>query len=191
MYVLIELWWADSFYSSSFYLSIQSIGFLKLKMEISFMREFINVECNASVTSVVGVDPLLRSFLLSSQLLNSQKEMQKQMSNLVAVPVSKECKRLEASLGRNMEKAIKANTDALWARFQEENAKSEKLLRNRIQQTTTLLTNFSNKDLPAMLEKAVKKELGSIGSTLVCTLSPVIEKMITTAITESFQVSFF
>ncbi|KAL0301031.1 UNVERIFIED_CONTAM: Varicose-related protein [Sesamum radiatum] len=61
-----------------------------------------------------------------TQLVNMQKEMQKQIAMVVAVPVSKEGKRLEATLGRIMEKAVKANTDALWARFQEENAKQDK-----------------------------------------------------------------
>ncbi|KAG5066704.1 hypothetical protein JHK86_010435 [Glycine max] len=38
-----------------------------------------------------------------------------------------EGKILEGSLGQNMEKVIKAHTDALWARLPEENAKQEKL----------------------------------------------------------------
>ncbi|EEF31764.1 conserved hypothetical protein [Ricinus communis] len=122
-----------------------------------------------------------------SQLIATQREMQKQMSNMVAVPVSKECRRLEAALGRSIEKAVKANTDALWARFQEENAKNEKLLRDRTQQISSLIANFINKDLTAMLEKAVKKELASIGPAVARTISPVLEKTISSAIAESFQ----
>lgn len=61
------------------------------------------------------------------QLLSMHKEMQKQMNAMVSAPVTKEGKRLEGSLGRNMEKVVKAHTDALWARLQEENAKQEKL----------------------------------------------------------------
>ncbi|XP_012078510.1 enhancer of mRNA-decapping protein 4 isoform X2 [Jatropha curcas] len=122
-----------------------------------------------------------------NQLLTAQKDMQKQMSNMVAVPVSKECRRLEAALGRSIEKAVKANTDALWARFQEENAKIEKLLRDRTQQISNLISNFVNKDLMAMLEKAMKKELSSVGPGVARTLSPVIEKTISSAIAESFQ----
>ncbi|MBA0739725.1 hypothetical protein Gogos_012963 [Gossypium gossypioides] len=49
------------------------------------------------------------------QSLSVQKEMQKQMNAIVSAPVNKEGKRLEASLGRSIEKAVKANTDALWA----------------------------------------------------------------------------
>ncbi|KAF2323866.1 hypothetical protein GH714_002510 [Hevea brasiliensis] len=94
-----------------------------------------------------------------NQLVTTQKEMQKQMSNVVAVPVSKECRRLEAAVGRSIEKAVKANTDALWARFQEENAKNEKLLRDRTQQIATIARS----------------------------MSPVIEKTISSAIAESFQ----
>lgn len=110
------------------------------------------------------------------------------MSNMVAVPVSKECRRLEAALGRSIEKAVKTNSDALWAHIQEENAKNEKLLRDRTQQITSMISNFVNKDLTAVLEKAVKKELASVGPAVARTVSPVIEKTISSAIAESFQV---
>ncbi|BAT88440.1 hypothetical protein VIGAN_05193300 [Vigna angularis var. angularis] len=122
-----------------------------------------------------------------NQLLTMQKEMQKQMTMIVAVPVTKEGRRLEAALGRNMEKAVKANSDALWARIQEENAKNEKLLRDRIQQITGLISNFMNKDLPAILEKTVKKEMASVGQAVVRAMSPAVEKIISSAIVESFQ----
>lgn len=142
--------------------------------------------------TVVCTNYLLTSDLwfpfLSHQLVTNQKEMQKQMSNMVAIPVSKECRRLEQALGRSIEKANKASTDALWARFQEENAKNEKLLRDRMQQITSLITNFINKDLSTMLEKAVKKELASVGQVVIRAISPVIEKTVSSVIAESFQV---
>ncbi|CAL5402592.1 unnamed protein product [Camellia sinensis] len=122
-----------------------------------------------------------------NQLTTMQKEMQKQMSVMVTVLVTKEGKRLETALGRSMEKAVKANTDALWAHFQEENAKQEKLVRERTQQITSLITNCINKDLPAMVEKTVKKELAAVGPAVARAISPVIEKTISTAITEAFQ----
>lgn len=122
------------------------------------------------------------------QVLTAQKEMQKQMSMIVAVPITKEGRRLEAALGRNMEKAIKANNDALWARIQEETSKNEKMLRDRTQQISTLITNFMNKDLPAMLEKIVKKEMAAIGQAAVRVISPAVEKTVTSAISDSFQV---
>ena len=114
--------------------------------------------------------------------------MQKQMSNIVNLPVTKEGRRLEAALGRSIEKAIKANTDALWARFQEENAKNEKLLRERTHQITSLISNFINKDLVVMLDKALKKELGGVGPAVIRTITPAIEKTVTSVINESFQV---
>ncbi|XP_028117050.1 enhancer of mRNA-decapping protein 4-like [Camellia sinensis] len=122
-----------------------------------------------------------------NQLTTMQKEMQKQMSVMVTVLVTKEGKRLETALGRSMEKAVKANTDALWAHFQEENAKQEKLVRERTQQITSLITNCINKDLPAMVEKTVKKELAAVGPAVARAISPAIEKTISTAITEAFQ----
>ncbi|KAL6999060.1 hypothetical protein U1Q18_000227 [Sarracenia purpurea var. burkii] len=122
-----------------------------------------------------------------NQLITMQKEIQKQMTVMVTVPVTKEGRRLEASLGKNMEKAVKANTESLWARFQEENAKQEKLVRERMQQLTSLFTNCINKDLPAVVEKTVKKELASVGPALARTISPAIEKTVSTAIMDSFQ----
>lgn len=122
------------------------------------------------------------------QLINMQKEMQKQMNTVVSGPVTKEGKRLESSLGRSIEKIVKANTDALWARFQEENAKHEKLERDRMQQITNLITNSINKDLPAVFEKTLKKEIAGVGPAVTRTISPTLEKSITSAITETFQV---
>ncbi|MBA0795359.1 hypothetical protein Gohar_006226 [Gossypium harknessii] len=113
--------------------------------------------------------------------------MQKQMSNIVNQPVTKEGRRLEAALGRSIEKALKANTDALWARFQEENAKNEKLLREHTHQITSLITNFMNKDLAVMLDKVVKKELAGVGPAVIRTITPAIEKTVTSVINESFQ----
>lgn len=120
--------------------------------------------------------------------MSTQKEMQKQMQMTFSVPVTKEGKRLEAALGRSMEKALKANHDALWARIQEESAKNEKLLRETTQKVTSLVANFVNKDLPAFLEKAMKKEMSAIGPAVVRTITPAIEKTISSAITDSFQV---
>lgn len=120
-----------------------------------------------------------------------QKEMQKQMTMMVAVPVTKEGRRLEAALGRSIEKAVKANADALWARIQEENVKNEKSLRERFQQISSLISNFMNKDLLAILDKTVKKEMAAVGPAVVRAISPAIEKTISSAIVESFQVSFF
>ncbi|KAJ8765018.1 hypothetical protein K2173_010490 [Erythroxylum novogranatense] len=142
-------------------------------------------------TSLSSVEPVLPQIVSVQETLNqlvaAQKEMQKQMSNMVAVPISKECRKLEAALGKSIEKAIKSNTEALWARFQEENAKNDKLLRERTQQISNLISSFINKDLATMLEKAVKKELSSVGPVITRTVSPVIEKTISSAITESFQ----
>ncbi|CAN1178434.1 Varicose-related protein [Linum perenne] len=121
------------------------------------------------------------------QLMTMQKEMQKQMNGMISVPVSKEGKRLEASLGRNVEKVVKANTDALWARFQEENAKREKLERDRNQQLTNLMTNFVNKDFPSALEKVLKKEVAAVGPAVARSITPILEKTISAAIAESFQ----
>ncbi|XP_058112978.1 enhancer of mRNA-decapping protein 4-like [Magnolia sinica] len=122
---------------------------------------------------------------MQNQMMTLQKEMLKQMTATVAVPVNKEGRRVETALGRSIEKAVKANTDALWARIQEENAK-QKLERDRIQQIMSSISNW-NKDLPALLEKTLKKEISSIGPAVARTITPIIEKIISSAIAESFQ----
>ncbi|KAL7217691.1 hypothetical protein ACSBR2_011017 [Camellia fascicularis] len=143
---------------------------------------------SSSIPSVEAVSAKIMAMQeMLNQLTTMQKEMQKQMTVMVAVPVTKEGRRLEASLGRSMEKAVKANSDALWARFQEENAKQDKLARERTQQITSLITNCINKDLPAMVEKSVKKELAAVGPAIARSISPAIEKSVSAAIVDSFQ----
>lgn len=122
------------------------------------------------------------------QLMTMQKEVQKQMSMMVAVPVTKEGRRLEAALGRSMERAVKANNDALWARFQEQDAKNEKIFRERNQQITSLISNLINKELPTLLDKTLKKELGAVGPAVIRAITPAIEKTISSTIGDSFQV---
>ncbi|KAG6519803.1 hypothetical protein ZIOFF_023312 [Zingiber officinale] len=137
---------------------------------------------NAPLVDPASTDILAMQEMLS-QVVNMQKELQKQMSVIVAAPVAKEGKRMETSLSRNIEKMIKANGDALWARVQEENAKYEKFDKERMQQITNLIANNVNKDLPTILERAVKKELSTIGSTVARSVAPAISS----AIAESFQ----
>ncbi|KAK1269738.1 Enhancer of mRNA-decapping protein 4 [Acorus gramineus] len=135
----------------------------------------------------VAFSQILSMQNMLNQLMTMQKEMQKQMTMLVAVPVNKEGRRVEASLGRSMEKSVKANVDALWARFQEDDAKHEKQERERVQQITTLISNCMNKDLPAMLERAIKKEISAIGPAVARAVAAILEKTISSAVAESFQ----
>ncbi|KAF9588399.1 hypothetical protein IFM89_009414 [Coptis chinensis] len=127
---------------------------------------------------------------MQNQLMTLQKEMPKQMSAIVATSVTKEGKRVEAALGRNMEKAMKAHSDALWARLQEDNTKHEKLERERTPQITSSITNCMNKELPAILERTLKKELATVGQAVARLVNPVVEKSISSVITESFQYIF-
>ncbi|XP_057739887.1 enhancer of mRNA-decapping protein 4-like [Arachis stenosperma] len=48
-------------------------------------------------------------------------------------------------------------------------------------------SNFMNKDLPAILEEILKKEIASVGPAAVRAMTPTIEKIISSAIVESFQ----
>ncbi|EEE57711.1 hypothetical protein OsJ_08193 [Oryza sativa Japonica Group] len=121
------------------------------------------------------------------QLIAMHKDLQKQLGTIVVAPLAKEGKRIEASLGRTMEKSIKANLDALWVRIQEENAKREKAERERMQQMITLITNSISKDLPATLEKSLKKEISSLGPVIARAITPIIEKCSASAVADSIQ----
>ncbi|XP_022716290.1 enhancer of mRNA-decapping protein 4-like isoform X2 [Durio zibethinus] len=144
--------------------------------------------CNSGALSADAIFPQLMVMNdVLDQLVSMQKEMQKQMNAVVSGPVNKEGKRLEASLGRGIEKVVKANTDALWARFQDENTKHEKLERDRTQQITNLITNYMNKDLSAIFEKSLKKEIATVGPVLARAITPTLEKSISSAIMDSFQ----
>ncbi|WOL13921.1 enhancer of mRNA-decapping protein 4-like isoform X2 [Canna indica] len=145
-------------------------------------------ECSTAIETCKGnADVAIPQILALQEMLNQvmsmQKEMQKQISLQVAAPVTKEGKRVEIALGRCMERAIKANTDALWPRFLEENVKRDRARKDQMQQTTASITNFMNKDLPSIVERVLKKEISSVGTTIVRTITPVI----VSAITESFQ----
>lgn len=122
-----------------------------------------------------------------NQLMSMQKDFQKQLGTILAVPIAKEVKKMEVSLGQRTEKLLKAHADAIWARLQEDNVKREKLERDRAQQLTSMLSNYLSKDMPGALEKALKKELSSIGSHVTRLVIPSIEKAISTAVNESFQ----
>ncbi|KAF3605131.1 hypothetical protein DY000_02050756 [Brassica cretica] len=86
-----------------------------------------------------------------------------------------------------IERSNKSNADALWARLQEETVKSEKAMRDHSQQIVNATTNFMSKELNAMFEKTVKKEVSAIVPAIARAVTPAIEKTISSAITESFQ----
>ncbi|KAL3643262.1 hypothetical protein CASFOL_014077 [Castilleja foliolosa] len=144
--------------------------------------------------------------LLIVLLIGALAEIQKQITGEL---ITKEGKRLEI--------AVKANSDAFWARLQEENTKQEKAARDcmqqlsnlisnclwarlqeenteqeeaardRMQQLSNMISNCLNKDLPAIIEKTVKRELTTVGQSMARTIAPTIEKTISTSIAESFQ----
>ncbi|CAN8270136.1 unnamed protein product [Cochlearia groenlandica] len=122
-----------------------------------------------------------------NQIMVSQKEMQRQLSNSVNGPIIKEGKRLEVALGRMIEKSNRSNADVLWARFQEESVKNEKALRDHSQHIVNTTTNFMSKELNVMFEKTLKKEFAAVGLALARAVTPVIEKIVSSSITESFQ----
>ncbi|KAL6912214.1 hypothetical protein ACP4OV_001019 [Aristida adscensionis] len=121
------------------------------------------------------------------QLIAMQKDMEKQLGTMISASIAKEGKRIETSLGRTMEKSVKANIDALSARLQEENSKREKAERERTQQLVTLITGMMNKDFPAMLEKSLKKEISSLGPVVARAIGPIIDKCLASAVSDSIQ----
>ncbi|OEL37990.1 Enhancer of mRNA-decapping protein 4 [Dichanthelium oligosanthes] len=136
------------------------------------------------------IDPSLQAAAIQGtlqQLMATYSNLQKQLSTIVSAPIAKEGKRIEASLGRNMEKSIKASIDAMWARFQEENARHEKSERERMQQMATLIATSVNKDIPVILEKSLKKEISSLGPAVARTTAPIIEKSLSSSVSDSLQ----
>jgi len=121
------------------------------------------------------------------QLIGMQKDMEKQLSTMIPASMAKESKKLETSLGRSMEKSIKAHIDAFWVRLQEENTKREKADRERMQQLVTLITNSINKDIPANLEKSLKKEISSLGPVVARAITPIIEKCLASVVLIQFR----
>ena len=86
---------------------------------------------------------------------------------------------LQKQISAITKETVKANNDAMWARFQEENAK----------QATDVINNFLNKDFSVMLEKMVKKEIAAVVPGVIRAITPVIEKTIPLAVSDCFQVS--
>jgi hypothetical protein len=132
---------------------------------------------------------LLSFYIL--QLITMQKDMEKRLGTLISAPLAKEGKRIEVSLGRTMEKSVKANIDAMWARVQEDNTKREKAERERMQQFANLVTSSINKDFPATLEKSLKKEISSLGPAVAQAITPTIEKCLVSAVSDTVQVATF
>ncbi|PIA58371.1 hypothetical protein AQUCO_00500354v1 [Aquilegia coerulea] len=136
-----------------------------------------------SESSSSNIQALLET--LVNQQIAMQKEIAEMQKQILAMQV-KEGKRLETALGRCIEKTNKTNIDALWARFQEENMKHEKLERERTQQITSSIAN-SNKESAAILDRTLKKELAAVGQAVARQVTPAVEKSTSSAITESFQ----
>ncbi|XP_018488435.2 enhancer of mRNA-decapping protein 4 [Raphanus sativus] len=129
--------------------------------------------------------PILAFQETMNQIMVSQKEMSRQLSNAVNGSVAKEGKRLEVALGQMIERSSKSNADALLARLQEETVKG-KAMRDNSQQIVNAITNFVSKELNAF-EKTTKKELATIVPAIARASTAVIEKTVSSSITESFQ----
>ncbi|KAG0566280.1 hypothetical protein KC19_7G051900 [Ceratodon purpureus] len=152
----------------------------------------VSISTPAPAPAPAPIDPAFLAQVASmqeslNQLVTMQKEIQKQMTVMVAVPVAKEGKRMEGALGQRMEKVLKAHVDAMWARLAEENARREKQERERVQQVTMLLTNFVSKDMPVALERGFKKEFAAIGPVVAQAVLPPLHKAVSTTVAESFQ----
>ncbi|XP_019096367.1 PREDICTED: enhancer of mRNA-decapping protein 4-like [Camelina sativa] len=155
---------------------------------VANLAESVSEQCERlSHPMTDSIPQLLAMQETMNQIMVSQKEMQRQLSNAVTGPIVKEGKRLEVAIGRMIEKSSKSNADALLARFQEEAVKNEKALRDHAQQIVNATSNFMSKELNAMFEKTVKKEFATVGPSLARAATPVIEKTVSSAITESFQ----
>ncbi|PWA97490.1 WD40/YVTN repeat-like-containing domain-containing protein [Artemisia annua] len=145
------------------------------------------VGVSSSISSAEAILLQIQSMQESlAQVLLNQKEIEKQIPMAAAAPMTKEGKRIEAAIGKSMEKIHKAHNDANWARSQEEFAKQEKLNQERHQQVSTS-ASVAHKDLLVATEKMLKKEIAAVGPSVGRAVTPIIEKALSTAVTEAFQ----
>ncbi|CAN7107147.1 unnamed protein product [Brassica rapa subsp. narinosa] len=161
--------------------SSQGPGLSSTSSNVANLADTYNEQTQSSSQPILALQETM------NQMMVSQKEMQRQLSNAVNGPVTKEGKRLEVALGRMIERSSKSNADALWARLQEEIVKNEKAMRDNSQQIVNAVTNFMSKELNALFEKTIKKEFATMIPALARALSPAIEKTVSSSVTESFQ----
>ncbi|OWM85926.1 hypothetical protein CDL15_Pgr012176 [Punica granatum] len=128
---------------------------------------------SSSLHSIEAAVPQIMHEKLN-QIMAMQKEMKKQMTATINVPVTKEGRRLETSLARTMEKIVKANSDALWARFQEENVKNEKLLQDHVQQIMAMQKEMK-KQMTATINVPVTKEGRRLETSLARTMEKIVK----------------
>nr|GEX16600.1 hypothetical protein [Tanacetum cinerariifolium] len=141
----------------------------------------------SSIPSAEVILPHLQSMQETiAQVLINQKEILKQIPVLLNVPLTKEGRRIEAAIAKSMKKAYKANTDAQWTRTREEFSKQEKSNRDRNRQVSSLVTN-GYKELLATWEKMLKRETAALVSSVVRSITPIIEKAVSNAILEAIQ----
>ncbi|CAN8318356.1 unnamed protein product [Cochlearia groenlandica] len=174
------------------FLAMQETLCQVLLLKISGMYSCRNVTDTVAFYDKPSCDILFKGVsklgtLFPFQIMVLQKEMQKQLLNSLNGPIIEEGKRLEVALGRMIEKSNKANADALRACFQEETVKNEKALRDHSQQIVNATENYMSKELNAMFEKKVLKEFDRVVPALARAATPVIEKAVFDAITESFK----
>lgn len=115
-----------------------------------------------------------------NQLMSMQRDLSNKVAMLVAVPVAKEGKRIEAALGSRLEKTLKAHADAQWARLQDDAARREKGERDRLQQIASAVA----RELQPALEKSLKKEVSSLAPAVARLVLPPLETAIGSATSE-------
>nr|GEX89864.1 hypothetical protein [Tanacetum cinerariifolium] len=133
---------------------------------------------SSSISSAEAILSQIQSMQeLLGQVILDQKEIQKQIPVVAAVQITKEGKRIEAAIGKSMEKIHKANFDANWARSQEEFAKQEKSNQERHQQA------FQR----GVGDKAVNQLEKTVNSKLEATVSRQIQTQFQTSGKQALQ----
>ncbi|CDY23587.1 BnaC05g40070D [Brassica napus] len=166
----------------------QGPGLSSTSSNVANLADTYNEQTQSSSQPILALQETMNQMMVSQkEMMVSQKEMQRQLSNAVNGPVTKEGKRLEVAIGRMIERSSKSNADALWARLQEEIVKNEKAMRDNSQQIVNAVTNFMSKELNALFEKTIKKEIATNIPAIARALSPAIEKTVSSSVTESFQ----
>ncbi|GJV65981.1 putative reverse transcriptase domain-containing protein [Tanacetum coccineum] len=96
---------------------------LELPQELSRVHNTFHV---SNLKKCYSDEPLAVPFEGLAFVLSHQKEFQKQIPTMVATTVTKEGRKIEAAIGKSMEKTYKANFDAVWAQDCKKNLQAEK-----------------------------------------------------------------
>eukprot|EP00899_Mesostigma_viride_P007149 jgi/Mesvir1/16435/Mv18157-RA.2 len=111
----------------------------------------------------------------------AQKTAATSASALVLGALAKEAKKLELAIGTRVDKAIKGSLDAHAAAVEDTLARRDKAEAERHDKLLSAVTNTWPQEVPPLIQKAVKKELGALVLGLGKGITPSLQTTVTKA----------